>query len=1263
MALAYTVYSDPVVSSLTANHASVDVGQPVTFTATAALGTGSYPTFTWTNLPTGCPAATTAQVVCSSVTIAGTSAVAVSVTDSNGATGADGTLSMTVFADPTITTPTSSSVSADVGGTVSFSASGSSGSGGYSYSWSGLPSGCTSVPSVGTVSCPSVTPAGTYSVRATVTDSNGFSVTSASTSFTVYADPLPTTPTGSVASADVGQAVTFTSTNTLGSGSFAWSWSGLPSGCPSSATATVSCVSVTVAGTFSVTATVTDSNGVSATSGALGFTVYSDPTVGSVFASRSSADVGQAVTFTASGSLGTGTYATFTWSGLPTGCPVATTAQVICASVTAAATYSASVKVTDSNGFTSALRTTTFTVDSDPSITTPVASRSTSDVGQSTTFTASASGGSGGYSYGWSGLPTGCASSSVSGSIGCTVTAAGTFTTIVSVTDSNGYSLSSNPLVYVVNADPVPTTPKASVGSADVGQAVTFTTSATLGSGGYTWSWSDLPAGCSTSATPTVSCGSVTTAGIVTVTATVTDSNDVSVTSAGLAFTVYADPTATAPSANRTSTDVGQAVQFTTAGGLGSGGYTFTWAGLPTGCSGSTDSIRCVPTTSGGFSVTATVTDSNGFTSASPATPFTVFADPVARAPTASTASADVGQTVTFAENASSGSGGYTYLWSGLPSGCPGSNLGSSLTCDVTTSAIYAVTVTVQDSNRGAATSSALTFQVYADPTVAVPMPSASSADDGQTIIFTATASSGTGTYSYAWSGLPSGCTGVASSSVTCLVSGSLNIVVTVTDSNGYHVQSGALAYTVYSDPTTGAPVANRTSADAGQLVTFSTVAAGGSGGYVFDWIGLPVACASTAASVSCALTTSASVSVSVTDSNGVRGTSTVLVYTVYPDPTVATPLANRTSMDAGQNVTFTSSVTVPGAGGVTFYWQSSSPSFACGISGTVQVSCRASSPGSYAVTLTATDLNGGSGTSTSLSITALADPTVSMPTFSPRTTFDVATSVSGNVTASGGAGGFSYTWQGLPSGCTGLSSEIRCTAASAGTFSVRVWVVDANGFGLLSPSTTVVVNPALLAAISGNRQTSTVGLAVTLNANTSGGTGPFNYTWLLGDGSRQYGAVASHEYANSGTYSVTLWVNDSGGSSVVKYWVVSVGPAPSVLDIPSPNVAQLELIAALLILIVVVIACVLIVRRRQEGGKSGGAPVQPWQQPAAAAPAPAPAPAPAKAPRSGGKGGARTSSGSSTAPASSTSSKTNIDQTLAELEAISGQDNGPNEP
>ena len=78
-------------------------------------------------------------------------------------------------------------------------------------------------------------------------------------------------------------------------------------------------------------------------------------------------------------------------------------------------------------------------------------------------------------------------------------------------------------------------------------------------------------------------------------------------------------------------------------------------------------------TTAGLNDISVTVTDANGESSRSPTAAFTFNPLPLAATPLASRTSADTGQPVSFMTSVSGGSGGFSYVWNGLPSfGCEG---------------------------------------------------------------------------------------------------------------------------------------------------------------------------------------------------------------------------------------------------------------------------------------------------------------------------------------------------------------------------------------------------------------------------------------------------------------------------------------------------------------------------------------------------------------------------------------------------------------
>src|SRR5881296_3324432 len=65
--------------------------------------------------------------------------------------------------------------------------------------------------------------------------------------------------------------------------------------------------------------------------------------------------------------------------------------------------------------------------------------------------------------------------------------------------------------------------------------------------------------------------------------------------------------------------------------------------------------------------------------------------------------------------------------------------------------------------------------------------------------------------------------------------------------------------------------------------------------------------------------------------------------------------------------------------------------------------------------------------------------------------------------------------------------------------------------------------------------------LAVTFTASATGGTQPYSYNWDFGDGFTSNGQSVSHSYLLTGTYTVTLTVNDANGATVSTSQTVTV--------------------------------------------------------------------------------------------------------------------------
>ncbi len=322
--------------------------------------------------------------------------------------------------------------------------------GSYSYTWQGLPTGCVSA-DLPTLAC-RPTASGSSSVNVSVTDGDGGQVTSGILSFTVNGALKIGSVTSSPTEIDLGRNVTLSALGTTGgSGIYNYSWLDLPSGCASADHPSIGCTP-SGTGTFAPNVTVRDTLGGNATAGTQ-VTVVPDPSVGAIGVSRPSADLGQTVIYSAQGvSGGFGGYR-YAWSGLPTGCSSTNSSRLVC-TPTGVGTFSVTVIVTDSD-HVSGNFTIRYAVYAPPVVATPMVSSGSPFAGQTFDLTTSVNGGSGNFSYAWTGLPPSCSSAN-SSTLACTPTLNGTFGIVVTVRDSNGGSASSDVLSLTVEPRVVP---------------------------------------------------------------------------------------------------------------------------------------------------------------------------------------------------------------------------------------------------------------------------------------------------------------------------------------------------------------------------------------------------------------------------------------------------------------------------------------------------------------------------------------------------------------------------------------------------------------------------------------------------------------------------------------------------------------------------------------------------------------------------------------------------------------------------------------
>ena len=416
---------------------------------------------------------------------------------------------------------------------------------------------------------------------------------------------------------------------TGGTSPYSYSYYGLPYGCSSSSNATLQCTP-TNSGTFSVTVYVTDRTGASqslSTNLAVNPGSVGGPVISSFTATPDPVDQYSSTTIAVVASGGTAPY-TFSYTGLPPGCPAVNSSSFSCdpASVN---TYSVTVTVTDASGkYASA--TISLTVNSPlapPSLT---ATPNPVTVGNTTTISVVETGGSTPYTYSYYALPPGCTPSDFP-SISCTPTSAGRYNVTATVSDVSGKSVTTNmTLVVTSSVTGGPTISQLSVAPNPVivGNTTTISVTASGGIGPYTYSYSGLPPGCSTQNKSTLACTPAQ-SGTFSILVTVTDTIHRNASASTLLVVDPAPLSIVSFTANPVTVLVSHVTVLSVLVRGGVTPYTYLYTNLPPGCSsGNTSALSCTPTVTGKYTVTVTVHDSSGMRASGNATLYVVLPPP-----------------------------------------------------------------------------------------------------------------------------------------------------------------------------------------------------------------------------------------------------------------------------------------------------------------------------------------------------------------------------------------------------------------------------------------------------------------------------------------------------------------------------------------------------------------------------------------------------------------------------------------------------------
>ena len=341
----------------------------------------------------------------------------------------------------------------------------------------------------------------------------------------------------------------------------------------------------------------------------------------------------------------------------------------------------------------------------------------------------------------------------------------------------------------------------------------------------------------------------------------------------------------------------------------------------------------------------------------------------------------------------------------------------------------------------------------------------------GVPVQLVATVSGGVPPYSYAYDGLPHGCSSLNSTVLFCQPqqAGNFTISVTATDSNNYTVQSQA-GLVVLPRLNADSLAISPATVDTGVPVTITVEHVGGYSPLTVSYSGLPPGCVSANTSVLGCTPTEPGVYVvtaTITDTVGLQSEATNGMV-VVPRPNVTLFEAAPSVVTAGSSVAFYVAV-IGGVAPLSFTYLDLPPG--CLTANQSTVSCSPGVSGDFNVTVVVSDqFEIASRATTEVTVVPPVVPTspVILAFFASPSTLLLGNDTTLIVVAEGGAAPLTYSYSGLPAACAEKSTvELNCSPGAVGTYVVTVKVVDTLGRSV-SATTVLEVRPDAVPFVPG---------------------------------------------------------------------------------------------------------------------------------------------------------------------------------------------------
>jgi len=705
----------------------------------------------------------------------------------------------------------------------------------------------------------------------------------------------------------------------------------------------------------------------------------------------------------------------------------------------------------------------------------------------------------------------------------------GTYTVILTVTDNNELSNTTAANVTVLNRSPIAIFTE-SAENAYIGEPITLNASDSYDLDGtiasYYWDFGD-----GTNATGVVVNHVYATNGTYTVTLTVTD-DDGAINSANSTKTILKNeqPVASfSESAETVYTD--ETIIFNASSSYDPDGIivSYFWD-FGDGTNGTGVTVNHVYTDDGNYTVTLTVTDNRGATDSTNATKTILNRSPLAGF-TESAETAYTSDAITFNASLSYDPDGYivSYFWDFGD----GSNATEAIVEHAyIENGTYIVTLTVTDDD-GATNSAASTKTVWNRPPIAFFIESTETAYTNEIIIFNASDSydpDGT-VVSYFWDfGDGTNATGVVVDHAYA-EDGNYTVSLLITDDDEATASTSATK-TVLNTP----PVASFT--ESAEIVyTSETIAFNASNSYDSDgaivsyfWdFGDGTNITGVVVGHAFVDNGNYTVTLTITDDDGATGT-VAAVKTVLNRPPIASFTESVETVDTGEFIMFNASDSYdPDGSIVSYFWDFGDGNNATG----VIVEHAYADDGTYVVTLTVTDDDGTTDTTTSIK-TALNRLPVTSFSETAETVYTGET-ITFNASSSYDPDGtiVSYFWS-FGDGTNATGEIVEHAYENDGNYTVTLTATDDDGATDSTTSTKTVLNRPPVALFTESAETVYAGEIITFNASNSydsDGT-LVSYFWDFGDGKNGTSNVINHVYADDGIYTVTLKVTDDDGGT-----------------------------------------------------------------------------------------------------------------------------------